>query len=123
MRFDVSGSDAQKVLHEQLLGLIEDITPVYQPHPADHSADLDVTGALTFFGRTLAEIAAMLQLRAIALHGVRVTIGGGRSRTQPVRTFLQSPNEKLACGRHHFGGEHGQFAGSRDMLPVLGECE
>ncbi|WP_420031363.1 DNA polymerase Y family protein [Streptomyces sp. cg28] len=79
VRFDLTGSDAQEVLYEQLLGLIEDITPVYQPHPADHSADLDVTGALRLFDRTLPEIAAMLQLRAVALHGVRATIGGGRS--------------------------------------------
>ncbi|MER5950246.1 hypothetical protein ABT127_29775 [Streptomyces sp. NPDC001904] len=79
VRFDLTGSDAQEVLYEQMLGLVEDITPVYQPHPADHSADLDVTGALTFFDHSLSEIAAMLQLRAIALHGVRVTIGGGRS--------------------------------------------
>ncbi|MFD8570094.1 hypothetical protein [Streptomyces sp. NPDC059639] len=79
VRFDLSGSDAQEVLYEQLLGLVEDITPVYQPHPADHSADLDVTGAQAFFDRALSEIAAMLQLRAIALHGVHVTIGGGRS--------------------------------------------
>ncbi|MGW6202211.1 DNA polymerase Y family protein [Streptomyces sp. NPDC055089] len=78
-RFDLTSSDAREVLYEQLLGLVEDITPVYQPHPADYSVDVDVTGAQNFFDRSLVEIAAMLQLRAIALHGVRVTIGGGRS--------------------------------------------
>ncbi|MET8211938.1 hypothetical protein ABZT51_39215 [Streptomyces sp. NPDC005373] len=66
-------------LFEKLLGLVEDITPIHQPHPADYSADLDITGALRLFDRSPYEIAALLQLRSIALYGVRATVGGGRS--------------------------------------------
>ncbi|WP_405784460.1 hypothetical protein OG512_38955 [Streptomyces sp. NBC_01378] len=80
-------------LFEKLLGLVEDITPIHQPHPADYSADLDITGALRLFDRSPYEIAALLQLRAIALYGVRATVGGGRSRIRRVRRI-----QRGACG-------------------------
>ncbi|MEU8482331.1 hypothetical protein [Streptomyces sp. NPDC048641] len=78
-RFDLTGHPAPESVYEQLLGLVEDLTPVYQPHPADFSVDLDISGALRLFGRSPHGIAAILQIRAIALYGVRATIGGGRS--------------------------------------------
>ncbi|MFH8736790.1 MULTISPECIES: hypothetical protein [unclassified Streptomyces] len=67
------------LLFEQLLLLVEDITPVHQPYPQDHSVDLDITGALRLFDRSSHELAQLLQLRAIALFGVRATVGGGPS--------------------------------------------
>ncbi|WP_406434602.1 hypothetical protein [Streptomyces sp. NBC_01589] len=36
-------------LYEQLLALLEGITPRVQPHPADWSADVDLTGALRYW--------------------------------------------------------------------------
>ncbi|WP_428949801.1 hypothetical protein [Streptomyces sp. cg35] len=101
---------------------MEDFTPVSQPLPSD-LVDADLSGALAFLGDGPRRIAQMLQIRAIALYGVQTTIGIGPSGTQPVRTLLQLPNEKLACGRRHYGGKPSQFAGSRDTLPALGECE
>ncbi|MGP3769407.1 hypothetical protein ACTWJ8_01125 [Streptomyces sp. SDT5-1] len=79
VRFDLAGQDDSHSLFERLLGLIEDITPVHQPNPADHSADLDISGARRHFARTPYEVAAILQLRAIALYGAPCAIGGGRS--------------------------------------------
>ncbi|MET7520703.1 hypothetical protein ABZS88_46900 [Streptomyces sp. NPDC005480] len=67
------------LLFEQLLLLVEDITPVHQPYPQDHSVDLDITGALRLFDRSPHELAQLLQLRAIAWYGVRATVGGGPS--------------------------------------------
>ncbi|WP_326771243.1 hypothetical protein [Streptomyces sp. NBC_01445] len=81
------------LLFEQLLLLVEDITPVHQPYPQDHSVDLDITGALRLFDRSPHELAQLLQLRAIALFGVRATVGGGPSRIRRVRRI-----QRGACG-------------------------
>ncbi|MEV1049317.1 helix-hairpin-helix domain-containing protein [Streptomyces sp. NPDC049916] len=78
-RFDLTDHPDPDTVYEHLLDLVENLTPVFQPHPADHSVDLDISGALRLFGRDPEQIAALLQLRAVALHGVAVTIGGGRS--------------------------------------------
>ncbi|MFD0516175.1 hypothetical protein ACFQ0Q_48840 [Streptomyces aureus] len=80
-------------MFEELLGLVEDITPVYQPYPHDHSVDMDVTGALCHFGRSPHELGQILQLRALALYGVHVVVGGGRSRIRQVRR-----TQRGACG-------------------------
>ncbi|MFD9572669.1 hypothetical protein ACFWBI_22840 [Streptomyces sp. NPDC059982] len=63
---------AQPGLYEQLLALAEDITPRVQPIPPD-AAHLDITGALRYWQRSPDGIAALLQLRTMALHGVQST--------------------------------------------------
>ncbi|MEU6680958.1 hypothetical protein [Streptomyces sp. NPDC046925] len=80
VRFDLAGHPEADAVFEQLLTLVADLTPVYQPYPQDYSVDLDVTGALRVFDRTAYELGQLLQLRAIAWYGVRTAaIGGGRS--------------------------------------------
>ncbi|MGW6360297.1 DNA polymerase Y family protein [Streptomyces sp. NPDC055092] len=79
VHFQLSAHEAPEAMFEELLGLVEDITPVYQPYPHDHSVDMDVTGALGHFGRSPHELGQILQLRALALYGVHVVVGGGRS--------------------------------------------
>jgi nucleotidyltransferase/DNA polymerase involved in DNA repair len=58
------------------LGLIEDLTPVFQVFPPD-AALVDVRGAERYFGRSAPEIAALLRVRALAHHGLDCTIGVG----------------------------------------------
>ncbi|MFF1400442.1 hypothetical protein ACFVZD_42640 [Streptomyces sp. NPDC058287] len=79
IHFQLDGHEAPEAAFEDLLGLVKDITPVYQPYPYDHSVDVDLTGALRHFGRTTYELAQILQLRALALYGVHTVMGGGRS--------------------------------------------
>ncbi|WP_223279923.1 DNA polymerase thumb domain-containing protein [Streptomyces sp. SDr-06] len=70
--------DADHVFGE-LMSLVENFTPRYQPHPQDLAVDLDLTGALRYLDRTPYEAAQVLALRALALHGVPTTIGAGNS--------------------------------------------
>ncbi|MET7355374.1 DNA polymerase Y family protein [Streptomyces mirabilis] len=65
-------------LLDQLLTLIEDFTPVWQPLPPD-TVDVDLTGSLTYFDDNPQHIAQMIQIRALALYGVRTTVGGGNT--------------------------------------------
>ncbi|WP_406361179.1 DNA polymerase thumb domain-containing protein [Streptomyces sp. NBC_01579] len=67
-------------LYEQLLGLLEGITPHVQPHSADWSADVDLTGALRYWKRDAKGLAAVIRLRALALYGVQSSAGIGPSR-------------------------------------------
>lgn len=59
-----------------LLGLLEDFTPVVQALPPD-GALADLRGAERYFGRTAAELASVIRVRALALHGVDCVIGAG----------------------------------------------
>ncbi|MDX3433911.1 helix-hairpin-helix domain-containing protein [Streptomyces sp. ME01-18a] len=67
-------------LYEQLLTVLEGITPRVQPHPADLSADVDLTGALRYWDRDPEGLAAVIRLRALALYGVQSSAGVGPSR-------------------------------------------
>ena len=58
----------------QLLGLLEEFTPVVEALPPD-AALADVRGALRYFGRDAAGLAALVRVRALALHGVDCAIG------------------------------------------------
>ncbi|WP_331746757.1 hypothetical protein OG923_34105 (plasmid) [Streptomyces halstedii] len=66
-------------LYPQLLDLLENITPTVQALQPD-AADIDIGGALRFFERSPRELAQLVRLRSLALLGLTVTIGGGRSR-------------------------------------------
>ncbi|MFC5155332.1 DNA polymerase Y family protein, partial [Streptomyces amakusaensis] len=72
-----SGSDPG--LYQRLLDLCADITPRVQAIPPD-AAHLDLTGAGRYWNRDTAGLAAILQLRAAALHGVSTTCGAGPNR-------------------------------------------
>ncbi|MER5556152.1 helix-hairpin-helix domain-containing protein [Streptomyces sp. NPDC002793] len=68
-------------LYEQLLAVLEGITPRVQAHPADSSADVDLTGALRYWDRDPEGLAAVIRLRVLALYGIQTSAGVGPSRT------------------------------------------
>ncbi|MFI1164257.1 DNA polymerase thumb domain-containing protein [Streptomyces sp. NPDC020801] len=59
-----------------LLGLLEEFTPVVEALPPD-GALADLRGAERYFGRDAVELASVIRVRALALHGVDCTIGAG----------------------------------------------
>ncbi|MFF8832765.1 hypothetical protein [Streptomyces sp. NPDC015131] len=66
----------QEVLLPQLTGLLEQFTPVVEALPPD-AALADVRGAVRYFGRGPAGLAALIRVRALALYGVDCAIGAG----------------------------------------------
>ncbi|MFD5270570.1 hypothetical protein [Streptomyces sp. NPDC058335] len=59
-----------------LLGLLEEFTPVVEALPPD-GALIDVRGAERYFGRSAVELASVIRVRSLALHGVDCMIGAG----------------------------------------------
>ncbi|MFE5484123.1 hypothetical protein [Streptomyces sp. NPDC056527] len=72
--------DADHGLYEQLLALLEGITPQVEAHPADYSADVSLTGALRYWKQDAAGLVGVIRLRALALHGVQTSAGAGPNR-------------------------------------------
>ncbi|NUK26890.1 DNA polymerase Y family protein [Streptomyces lunaelactis] len=71
--------DHSPELYEQLLGLLQGITPRVQALPPN-AADLDITGALRFFGKDPRDLALLVRLRALALYGVQTSAAAGGNR-------------------------------------------
>ncbi|GAA4000707.1 DNA polymerase Y family protein [Streptomyces plumbiresistens] len=59
-----------------LLGLLEEFTPVVEALPPD-GALADLRGAERYFGRSAVELASVIRVRSLALHGVDCVIGAG----------------------------------------------
>ncbi|MET8248835.1 hypothetical protein ABZV31_33320 [Streptomyces sp. NPDC005202] len=59
-----------------LLGLLEEFTPVVEALPPDRAL-VDLRGAERYFGRSAVELASVIRVRALALHGVDCVIGAG----------------------------------------------
>ncbi|MFJ3600910.1 DNA polymerase thumb domain-containing protein [Streptomyces sp. NPDC090126] len=68
-------------LYGQLLAVIDGISSRVEPLPADWSAYVDLTGALTYWGRDTEGLVAVLRLRLLALHGVQCSVGAGPTRS------------------------------------------
>lgn len=60
----------------QLLGMLEEFTPVVEALPPD-GALLDLRGAERYFGRDVAGLASLIRVRALAWYGVECAIGAG----------------------------------------------
>ncbi|MEU4656579.1 hypothetical protein AB0G32_21985 [Streptomyces sp. NPDC023723] len=60
----------------ELLGLLEEFTPVVEALPPD-GALADLRGAERYFGRDAVELASVIRVRALALYGVDCAIGAG----------------------------------------------
>ncbi|CAM5282225.1 Error-prone DNA polymerase [Streptomyces tendae] len=60
----------------ELLGLLEEFTPVVEALPPD-GALADLRGAERYFGRDAVELASVIRVRALALYGVDCVIGAG----------------------------------------------
>ncbi|GHE71266.1 hypothetical protein GCM10018785_44520 [Streptomyces longispororuber] len=59
-----------------LLGLLEEFTPVVEALPPD-GALADLRGAERYFGRGAVDLASVIRVRALAHHGVDCVIGAG----------------------------------------------
>ncbi|NGO13210.1 hypothetical protein G5C60_37845 [Streptomyces sp. HC44] len=60
----------------QLLGMLEEFTPVVEALPPD-GALLDLRGAERYFKRDVVELASLIRVRALAWYGVECAIGAG----------------------------------------------
>nr|WP_024127110.1 hypothetical protein [Streptomyces sp. F8]AHE39831.1 DNA-directed DNA polymerase [Streptomyces sp. F8] len=67
-------------LYGHLLTVLDGVSPRIEPLPADWSAYVDLTGALTFWDRDVEGLIAVLRLRLLALHGVQSSAGAGPTR-------------------------------------------
>ncbi|CAM5305869.1 hypothetical protein SAVIM338S_00523 [Streptomyces avidinii] len=81
---------ADTALYGQLLDLTADITPRVQPIPPD-TAHLDITGSLRYWQRDAEDLAALLRMRTVALHGVRTTCAVAPNRMLATMTALFTP--------------------------------
>ncbi|MFF8930879.1 hypothetical protein ACF1AO_26790 [Streptomyces longwoodensis] len=78
-----------------LLGLLEEFTPVVEALPPD-TALADLRGAERYFGRTAVELASVIRVRALALHGVDCAIGAGPGPLL-ARMALRDARPGLTC--------------------------
>ncbi|MCX5047099.1 MULTISPECIES: DNA polymerase Y family protein [unclassified Streptomyces] len=78
-----------------LLGLLEEFTPVVEALPPD-GALADLRGAERYFGRSAIELAAVIRVRALALHGVDCVIGAGPG-PMLARVALSDARPGLTC--------------------------
>ncbi|MFJ9738660.1 DNA polymerase thumb domain-containing protein [Streptomyces sp. NPDC101166] len=67
---------AHEAAFPELLGLLEEFTPVVEALPPD-GALADLRGAERYFGRGAVELASVIRVRALALYGVDCVIGAG----------------------------------------------
>lgn len=81
----------------QLLALLGEFTPLVQALPPA-AADLDVTGALSFFDAGAEELAYMVGLRAAGLHGAVVSIGAAGNRMLAAIAARQRPGGVTVIG-------------------------
>jgi DNA polymerase-4 len=92
------------VLHEpgpagyrQLLALLGEFTPLVQALPPA-AADLDVTGALSFFDATAEDLAYMVGLRTAGRHGAVLSIGVAGNRMLAAIAARQRPGGVTVVG-------------------------
>ncbi|MFF8418844.1 DNA polymerase thumb domain-containing protein [Streptomyces sp. NPDC094461] len=70
------GDPQPDATYRQLLDMIGEFTPVAQALPPD-AALADVSGSTRYFDRDAAGLAALIRMRAAAVHGLDVTVGIG----------------------------------------------
>ncbi|WP_369143412.1 hypothetical protein [Streptomyces sp. R44] len=74
VRFRLEPTD--EAILPRLVDLLREFTPVVEAAPPCEAL-ADVRGALRYFGRSPAELASVIRVRALALHGVDCVIGAG----------------------------------------------
>lgn len=70
------GDPQPDLVYRRLLDMVAEFTPVAQALPPD-AALADVSGSTRYFDRDAAGLAALIRMRAAALHGLDVTVGIG----------------------------------------------
>ncbi|MFI5964092.1 DNA polymerase thumb domain-containing protein [Streptomyces asoensis] len=78
-----------------LLGLLEEFTPVVEALPPD-TALADLRGAERYFGRSAVELASVIRVRALALHGFDCVIGAGPG-PMSARMALRDARPGVTC--------------------------
>ncbi|NEB54107.1 hypothetical protein G3I48_17725 [Streptomyces griseus] len=81
LRIHFHAAERSEELYGQLLAVLDSISSRVEPLPADWSAYVDLTGALTYWGRDVEGLVAVLRLRLLALHGVQCSAGAGPTRS------------------------------------------
>ncbi|MEU1518892.1 hypothetical protein ABZ490_43305 [Streptomyces sp. NPDC005811] len=76
VRFQPPARHEAEAALPELLGLLEEFTPVVEALPPD-GALADLRGAERYFGRSAVELASVIRVRALALYGVDCVIGAG----------------------------------------------
>ncbi|MBM7058993.1 hypothetical protein JS521_35755, partial [Streptomyces sp. RHZ10] len=81
LRIHFHPAEQTEELYGQLLAVVDGISSRVEPLPADWSTYVDLTGALTYWGRDVEGLVAVLRLRLLALHGVQCSAGAGPTRS------------------------------------------
>ncbi|MFD3883170.1 DNA polymerase Y family protein [Streptomyces microflavus] len=81
LRLHFHPAERNMELYGQLLAVVDGISSRVEPLPADWSAYVDLAGALTYWGRDVEGLVAVLRLRLLALHGVQCSAGAGPTRS------------------------------------------
>ena len=85
----------REALLPELLGLLEEFTPVVEALPPD-GALADLRGAERYFGRGAVELASVIRVRALARYGVDCVIGAGPG-PMLARLALRDARPGLTC--------------------------
>ncbi|KQX77391.1 MULTISPECIES: DNA polymerase [unclassified Streptomyces] len=93
VRFQLPSTDEAAL--PALLGLLEEFTPVVEALPPD-GALADLRGAERYFGRSAVELASVIRVRALALHGVDCVIGAGPGPLS-ARVALRGARPGVTC--------------------------
>ncbi|CAM5328509.1 DNA polymerase Y family protein [Streptomyces griseus] len=81
LRIHFHPAERTEELYGQLLAVVDGISSRVEPLPGDWSAYVDLTGALTYWGRDAEGLVSVLRLRLLALHGVPCSAGAGPTRS------------------------------------------
>ncbi|MFH9234410.1 DNA polymerase thumb domain-containing protein [Streptomyces globisporus] len=81
LRIHFHPAERSEELYGQLLAVVDGISSRVEPLPADWSAYVDLSGALTYWGRDAEGLIAVVRLRLLALHGVQCSAGAGPTRS------------------------------------------
>ncbi|WP_097867919.1 DNA polymerase Y family protein [Streptomyces sp. rh34] len=81
LRIHFHPAERSEELYGQLVTVLDGISSRVEPLPADWSAYVDLTGALTYWGHDVEGLVAVLRLRLLALHGVPSSAGAGPTRS------------------------------------------
>ncbi|MFI8515321.1 helix-hairpin-helix domain-containing protein [Streptomyces sp. NPDC085460] len=91
IRFHITREQQTAELYEQLLGVIEGISPRVEALPADWSAYVDLAGALRYWDRDIDGLLALIRLRLLALYGVTSSAGAGPTRSLAAMAAALTP--------------------------------
>ncbi|MGQ4388236.1 DNA polymerase Y family protein [Streptomyces sp. SAS_270] len=106
----------------QLLGLLEEFTPVVEALPPD-GALVDLRGAERYFGRGTVEFASLIRVRALARYGIDCVIGAGPG-PMLARMALRASAPGMTCVVPEEPGAVAEFLAERPVatLPGVGSA-